>query len=402
MKPRDLLFIVSSEHDKQVTEAYVHKMIETSNQDHPAARCLALAATPPQAGDVQPADRFRQSGGRAGGVFCLPGMRYRKAAAGFCYRLLLALVMALAMPQAHAQAWPAKPIRVVVGTGPAGAPDILARIIGNRLGERLGQAIVIDLKPGGGGVIAAETVAKAPADGYTWLLSTTTNLAITPHLRRRLPYDTAMDFIAVSLVARAANVLLVGKHVPANSVAELLALARSRPGQLNYGSAGIGSPAHLAGELLSTLAGVKMTHIPYKGAAQALNEVVGGQIDLIMTSPVAAKTFMQGAQVKALATTGARRDPALPQLPPVGETVAGYEITQWWGLVLRSGTPQAIVERIHTALIATLREPAVTEMIAAQGAVAMPLSMAEFAAFIDRERERYGDLVKRANVPVED
>ncbi|MFN0164751.1 MAG: tripartite tricarboxylate transporter substrate binding protein [Burkholderiales bacterium] len=316
------------------------------------------------------------------------------------FLLLLALVLA-ALPVA-AQSWPARPIRVVVGTGPAGAPDILARIIGNRLGERLGHPLVIDLKPGAGGVIAADIVAKAPADGHTWLLSTTTNLAITPHLRRRLPYDTARDFLPVSLVARAANVLVVGRHVPASNVAELLALARSRPGQLNYGSAGIGSPAHLAGELLSVLAGLKMTHVPYKGAAQALNEVVGGQIDLIMTSPVAAKTFMQGAQVKALATTGAQRDPALPQLPPVGETVAGYEITQWWGLVLRSGTPQPVVERVHAELIATLREPRVIEMIGAQGAVAMPMSTAEFAAFIERERERYGDLVRRANVPVED
>ena len=317
-------------------------------------------------------------------------------------RSLLWLALVLAMPLVHVEAWPAKPIRAVVGTGPAGAPDILARIIGNRLGERLGQALVIDLKPGGGGVIAAETVAKAPADGYTWLLSTTTNLAITPFLRRRLPYDTAKDFIPVSLVARAANVLLVGKHVSANSVAELLALARSRPGQLNYGSAGIGSPAHLAGELLATMAGVKMTHVPYKGAAQALNEVVGGQIDLIMTSPVAARTFMQGAQVKALATTGARRDPALPLLPPIGETIPGYEITQWWGLVLRTGTPQAIVDRVHAELVATLREPRSMEMIAAQGAVAAPMSAAEFVVFIDRERQRYRDLVKRANVPMED
>ncbi|MBL8378650.1 MAG: tripartite tricarboxylate transporter substrate binding protein [Burkholderiales bacterium] len=317
-------------------------------------------------------------------------------------RALFALVMLLALPLAHGQAWPARPIRVVVGTGPAGAPDILARIIGNRLGERLGQPLVIDLKPGGGGVIAADVVAKAPADGHTWLISTTTNLAITPHLRRRLPYDTAKDFLPISLIARAANVLVVGRHVPVNNVAELLALARSHPGKLNYGSAGIGSPAHLAGELLSTLAGLSMTHVPYKGAAQALNEVVGGQIDFIMTSPVAAKTFMQGAQVKALATTGAQRDPALPQLPPLGETVAGYEITQWWGLVLRAGTPGAIAERVHAALIATINEATVRDQIAAQGAVPVPMAMAEFTSFIDRERVRYGDLVKRANVPVED
>ena len=161
-------------------------------------------------------------------------------------RLTTIVALCLATSPALAQTWPVRPIRIVVGTGPAGAPDILAHIIGNRLGERLGQTLIVDLKPGGSGVIAADSVAKAPADGYTWLLSTTTNLAITPHLRRKLPYDTAKDFIPVSLVARAANVLLVGKHVPAGTVAELLQLARSRPGQLNYGSAGIGSPAHPA------------------------------------------------------------------------------------------------------------------------------------------------------------
>ena len=328
---------------------------------------------------------------------CGAGHRY-----GTMRRLLGAALMWAALPCAIAQSWPTKPIRVVVGTGAAGAPDILARIIGNRLGERLGQPIIIDLKPGGGGVIAADTVAKAPADGYTWLMSTTTNLAITPHLKRKLPYDTARDFVPISLVARSANVLLVGKHVPANSVAELLALAGRRPGQLNYGSAGIGSPAHLAGELLGALAGISMTHVPYKGAAQALNEVVGGQIELIMTSPVAAKTFMQGDQVKALATTGATRDPLLPQLPPIGDVVAGYEITQWWGLVLRVGTPPVILDRVHAELTATLGEARIRELISAQGATALPMARAEFAAFIERERSRYGELVKRAKVPLED
>ena len=145
-----------------------------------------------------------------------------------------------------------------------------------------------------------------------------------------------------------------------------------------------------------------MTHVPYKGAAQALNEVVGGQIELIMTSPVAAKTFMQGDQVKALATTGATRDPLLPQLPPIGDVVAGYEITQWWGLVLRVGTPPVILDRVHAELTATLGEARIRELISAQGATALPMARAEFAAFIERERSRYGELVKRAKVPLED
>ena len=315
---------------------------------------------------------------------------------------LACLALAQAAQFAHAQNWPAKPIRIVAGTGAGGAPDILARIIAHRMGESLGQSIIVDLKPGGGGVIAAEHVAKSPADGYTWLISTTTNLAVTPFLRRKLPYDTVADFIPVSLVAWAANVLVVGKHVPANNVAELLQFARSRPGQLNYGSAGIGTPAHLAGELLGALAGITMTHVPYKGAAQALNDVVAGQIELIMTSPVAAKTFVQNDKVKLLATTGERRDPLLPQLPPISDVVSGYDITQWWGIVLRSGTPAAIVERVHRELVLALNVPKVKEMITSQGAVAQPMAMEEFATFIAKERERYADLVKRARIAVED
>jgi tripartite-type tricarboxylate transporter receptor subunit TctC len=312
------------------------------------------------------------------------------------------LLVACAPLVVAAQAWPAKPMRIVAGTGAGGAPDILARIVAHRMGEALGQSIIIDLKPGGGGVIAAEHVAKSPADGYTWLLSTTTNLAVTPFLRRKLPYDTEKDFVPISLVAWAANVLVVGKHVPAANVDELLKIARASPGRLNYGSAGIGTPAHLAGELLGALAGISMTHVPYKGAAQALNDVVGGQIDLIMTSPVAAKAFVQNDKVKLLATTGARRDPLMPQLAPISDVVPGYDITQWWGIVLRTGTPRAIAERVHAELVAALSDEKVRDMIAQQGAVSQPMRMPEFAAFIAKERARYGELVKVAKIPLED
>lgn len=316
--------------------------------------------------------------------------------------LFTVLSATLATADAPAQTWPAKPVRIVASTAAGGAPDILARILANRISERLGQGVIVDLRPGGSGVIAAEYVMQSPADGYTWLLSTTTTLAVTPHLRNKLPYDTQKDFIPLSLIASSANVLLVGRHVPAASAAELVTLIKSRPGKFSYGSAGIGSPAHLAGELFDTLAGTTMTHVSYKGAAQALNDVAGGQIDLIMTSPVAAKAFLQGDRVKALATTGAKRDPSLPQLPPLGEVLPGYEITQWWGMMLRTGTPAAIVERIHRELIATLSEPRIRELITAQGAAPQPMSRKEFAEFIVRERTRYGDLVRRAKVPMED
>ena len=316
--------------------------------------------------------------------------------------LLVALCVGIASLGAQAQAWPAKPIRIIASTAAGGAPDILARIVANRMAERLGQGIIVDLKPGAGGVIAADALVRAPADGYTWLLSTTTILAVTPHLRRSLPYDTQRDLLPISLIASTANVLLVGKHVAAASTAELVALVKKNPGRITYGSAGIGSPAHLAGELFATLAGAAMTHVSYKGAALALNDVAGGQIDMIMTSPVAAKAFLQGDKVRALATTGAERDPQFAQLPPVADALPGYEITQWWGLVVKAGTPAAIVERVHAELTATLAEPKIRDLIAAQGALARPMKRDQFAAFIVRERDRYADLVKRAKVPMED
>lgn len=302
----------------------------------------------------------------------------------------------------QAQEWPSKAIRIVIGQAGGGAPDILSRILAQHLTQSLGQSVVVDLKPGSGGIIAADAVAKAPADGYTWLLATTTNLAVTPYLKRQLPYDTFKDFIPVSLIASSANVLVVGKQVPAKSIGELVQLARSQPGQLNYGSAGIGTPAHLGGELLGALADIKMVHVPYKGAAQALNDVVSGQIGVMITSPLSAKSYLQGGRIQLLATTGAAADPLLPQLPTIAETVPGYELTQWWGIVLRSGTPAPIVERVSKAVNAALNEPRTRELFLQQGVAARPMQPQAFAEFVERERQRYGDLIKRVGIPMED
>ena len=247
---------------------------------------------------------------------------------------------------AIAQAYPNKPIRLVVADAPGGAPDQLGRLLAQKLGDGLGQQVIVDNRAGAGGVLGAEMVAKSPADGYTLLLTTTAIYAILPNLRKDLPYDPVRSFVPISRIATASNVLVVNVEVPAKSVAELVKLAKDKPGVLNYASAGVGTPAHLAGEMLNLLADIKVTHVPYKGAAPALLDVIAGNAQYIITSPIAAGAHMSGGRVRALATTGAERNPSLPDLPTIGSTVPGYEISQTWGIVAPAGTPPEIVARL--------------------------------------------------------
>jgi tripartite-type tricarboxylate transporter receptor subunit TctC len=218
-----------------------------------------------------------------------------------------------------AQAYPERPIRLIVASAPGGAPDILARAVAQKLSVSAGQQIVVDNRAGASGLIGAEIAAKAAPDGYTLFLGTTTLYAILPNLRKQLPYDIERDFAAVTQIASASNVLVINPSVPAQSLAELIRIGRDRPGTLNYASAGRGTPAHLAGEMLNLMAGTKMTHVPYKGAGPALLDVVAGQVQLIITSPIAAGPHIGSGKVRALATTGKTRNPALPSLPAIAE-----------------------------------------------------------------------------------
>jgi tripartite-type tricarboxylate transporter receptor subunit TctC len=299
---------------------------------------------------------------------------------------------------AQAQAWPTKPIKLIVGTASGGGPDAIARLIAPRMGERLGQSVIVELKPGGSGQIASEFVATSPADGYTWLLTTTMIQAIIPQLKKQLPYDPVKDFYPISLIGTTANVLVVGKHLDVTNAGQFVALVKSKPGKMTYGSAGVGSPAHLAGELFATSVGVPMTHISYKGSTQALTDIAGGQVDMIITSPSAAKNLAQGGKVLVLATTGLKRDPTNPQLQPLSEVLPGFEITQWWGIMIRSGTPKPIADQIHAALIATLNEPTIKSQLAAQGGIAQAMESAAFGSFIQKERNRYAEIIKAANI----
>jgi tripartite-type tricarboxylate transporter receptor subunit TctC len=242
--------------------------------------------------------------------------------------VLLLMASALCAVGASAQPYPNRPVKLIVADSAGGAPDQLARLVAQKLSDNLGQQVVVDNRAGAGGVVGADMAAKSLPDGYTLLLTTTAIYAILPNLRKDLPYDPVKDFVPISRIATASNVLVVNNALPVKSIAELVKLAREKPGVLNYASAGVGTPAHLAGEMLNLLADIKVVHVPYKGAAPALTDVIAGNAQYIITSPIAAGAHMTSGRVRALATTGAERNPSLPDLPTIAETVPGYEITQ--------------------------------------------------------------------------
>src|SRR4029453_19285671 len=266
----------------------------------------------------------------------------------------------------------------------------------------MGQQGVVENRAGAGGVLGAEAAAKSPPDGYTLLLTTTAIYAILPNLRKNLPYDPVKDFVPVSRIATASNVLVVNNALPAKNIAELIKLAKEKPGTLNYASAGVGTPAHLAGEMLNLLADIKVVHVPYKGAAPALTDVIAGNAQYIITSPIAAGAHMTGGRVRALATTGAERNPSLPDLPTIAETVPAYEITQTWGIVVPAGTPPEIASKLSAEVVKGMNQPAGKGKGLATGATPAGDSPAAFEAFMAKERQRLGDVIARRGIVLTD
>ena len=316
--------------------------------------------------------------------------------------LRIALLFFLFAAGAGAQTYPAKAVRLIVADAAGGAPDQLARILAQRLSEGFGQQVVVDNRPGAGGALGADIAAKAPADGYTLLLTTTAIYAILPGLKKDLPYDPVRDFAPVSRLATTSNVLVVNAALPARSIAELVQLAKGKPGELNYASAGVGTPAHLAGEMLNLLAGIKLTHVPYKGAAPGLLDVIAGNAQLIITSPIAAGGHMSAGRVRGLATTGAERNPSLPELPTIADTVPGYEITQSWGIVAPAATPQPVLRRVNEDVIKAMNAADVKERVLKMGAVPAAGSPQAFAQFMARERQQLGEVISKSGIVLTD
>ena len=316
--------------------------------------------------------------------------------------VLLLMASALCVVGASAQPYPNRPVKLIVADSAGGAPDQLARLVAQKLSDNLGQQVVVDNRAGAGGAVGAEMAAKSAPDGYTLLLTTTAIYAILPNLRKDLPYDPVKDFVPISRIATASNVLVVNNALPAKNIAELVKLAKEKPGVLNYASAGVGTPAHLAGEMLNLLADIKVVHVPYKGAAPALTDVIAGNAQYIITSPIAAGAHMTGGRVRALATTGAERNPSLPDLPTIAETVPGYEITQTWGIVVPTGTPPEVASRLNAEIVKVMSQSDTKEKVTATGATPVGDSPAAFDAYMTKERQRLGEVITKRSIVLTD
>jgi tripartite-type tricarboxylate transporter receptor subunit TctC len=310
-------------------------------------------------------------------------------------RAALAVVALALMCSAHAQHYPAKPVRVVVPFPPGGPVDVVTRIVTPKLGESLGQQMVIDNRAGASGTIATGTVAKADPDGYVLLIGTTTTITVSQNLYRNLGYDPLKDLQPISRYAEVPSVLVVHPSVPAKSVRELIALAKAEPGKLSYGSAGPGTSQHLAVELFKQMAGVDMLHVPYKGGAPAMADLLGGQIVMTIEPLNTALPQVRNGRLKALGVTALKRIPALPELPPIAETLPGYEATLWIGLLGPAGLPPQIVATLHKAVVTALQSNEVRERLAAQGAAAIGDSVRDFSDTIHRDARKWAALVKK-------
>jgi tripartite-type tricarboxylate transporter receptor subunit TctC len=315
---------------------------------------------------------------------------------------LAAAAFAAAAPAAHAQAWPAKPVRIVVPYPPGGPTDIVARVVGQRLSERLKQPFVVENRAGAGGNIGAEAAAKSPADGYTLLLGTTAH-AINPSLFPALGYDIRKDFVPVALLTSIPLVLVVPAASSAATVADVVAMAKAKGGGLAYASSGNGQSTHLAAEMFASMAGAPMTHVPYKGSAPALTDLAGGQVALMFDTMLSAMPQVKAGRLRAIAVTSAQRAPSAPDVPTVAEAggLAGYEATAWNGLFAPAGTPPEVTALLARTVAEVLAEPETRQRFATDGAIVGSGTSAEFGVFVGREIDKWRGVVQRANVKVD-
>ena len=318
---------------------------------------------------------------------------------GFHVSKACALVALAISAAAHAQVYPSKPIRMIVAYPPGGGTDIVGRMVAQKLGEALGQNVVVENRGGASGNIGTEIAARAAPDGYTVLMGNVAPNAINVSLFRSLPFDPVADFAPVSLVASTPNILVVHPSTPARTVKEVIALARARPGTLNFASAGVGSSSHLAGELFRVLAGADIVHVPYKGAGPAMVDVLSGQVQLYFATMPAAMPHVKSGKLVPIAVTSARRSPALPELPTIAESgVAGYEASTWYGLLAPAHTPGPAVARLHEGILKILGEAELRERLTDQGFEPVGDSPQEFAAYIRSEIAKWGKVIRDAGI----
>lgn len=307
----------------------------------------------------------------------------------------------LAAAPASAQQYPHKPVRLIAPFAAGGGTDVLARIVGQRLNERWGHAVVVDNRPGAGGNVGADIVAKSSPDGYTLMLGGVPH-AIAATLYKKLPYDLERDLIAAAPIATFPSVIVVHPAVPAQTVQELVALAKAKPGSLNYGSPGNGSPNHLAIELFDTLAGVKMVHIPYKSAGQVAGDLLGGQLQVASMGFPTAMPHVKAGRLRALAVTSASRSPMLPDLPTVAESgLTGFEVTSWYGIFTPAGTPRSIVKKLHDDVVTIVTSQEVGQRLASLGAEPYTPNLQEFAHHVRAEIAKWGKVVQASGAKAE-
>ena len=317
-------------------------------------------------------------------------------------RAFVAAALALCTGAALAQPYPSKPIRLIVPFTPGGSTDILARAIGQKLAEALGQQVVIENRPGAGGAIGAEAAARAAPDGYTLLMGHIGTLAVNPSLYPKLNYDPLRSFAPVAWVARVTNVLVVNPAVPAQTVQELVRLAHEQPGRLRYGSGGNGSAAHLATEYFKLRTQTDIVHVPYKGTGPAVTDLLGGQIEVMMTGAPAVMSHVKAGKLRALGVSNAQRVESLPELPTIAEAgVAGFEAIQWYGVVAPAGTPEAVIARLNAEINRALATPELKARLVAEGAEAAPTTPQAFGAFIAAEIERWRPVIQKAGLKAE-
>ena len=315
--------------------------------------------------------------------------------------VLIAGLVAGVLSPAHAQTWPEKSIRLMVPFPAGGPTDIIARVVGQAAGERLGQAIVIDNRGGAGGVTGTDVVAKAAPDGYTIALSSAGALAISPSLQK-MPYVTLRDFKPLTLVAKVPELLVVPSSFPAKTLPEFLAMAKAKPGDLNYGSTGPGGMPHLASELLKAAAKVDIVHVPYAGAAPAVNDLLPGRTQMMFADIPVLLAHVQAGSLRALAVGSAQRVSLLPDVPTLAEQgLPGVEAENWYGIVVPAATPPAIFEKMRAAFIAAIADPQVQKVLTAQGAILVGNTPEQFAAYIEAETKKWAEVVKVSGAKLE-